>query len=266
MAYIRCRNARLAEAAAAGPTGDEIHVWPISLDPPDGDLVRAREVLAGPDRDRAARFHFARDARRFVAGRSAVRLILGAYLRRPAGALSFVAGPHGKPALADDALQFNFSRSGDWAVLALGRRPIGIDLEAIRPEAADPDVAERFFAAQEVARLRATPEPGRAAAFLRCWTRKEAYLKAVGAGLSLALDSFTVTFDEGESPRLLSSATRPADPQTLTISDLSVGLPGHICAIVHRSEVRSLTIFTAESTEGEMWPAASGAGSADRSA
>jgi 4'-phosphopantetheinyl transferase len=172
----------------------DLWVFPLSLEPAD------HGVLAPDEAARAGRFHFQRDRDRYVAGRARLRHILGRYLAIPAAGLVFHYGAEGKPRL-DGPVFFNLSHSGNLAALAVAPFEVGIDLEWVRP--IEEDIAGQFFAPDEVARLISLPPEQRNRAFFTCWTRKEAYIKTRGAGLSLALDAFSVSFGLQEVPRLL---------------------------------------------------------------
>jgi 4'-phosphopantetheinyl transferase len=185
---------------------DEVHVWRIALDRPTDDLHRLAELLTEDERARAARFHFEAHRRRFLVARAGLRTVLGCYLRRPAAHVRFRYGTHGKPALAEEGcdLRFNLSHSAEGALLGLTRRwDIGVDLEQVRAMSDLEGLARRFFAPGEVADLLAVSAPERGRAFFRCWTRKEAYIKAVGLGLACPLECFRVSLDPGEGARLL---------------------------------------------------------------
>jgi len=173
------------------PAG-EVHVWRAWLDV-SADLLGELEASLSPDeRERAARFRFAKDRDRFVAARGILRDILARYLGVNAAALRFRYGAAGKPALEDSSeLRFNASHSHGFALYAVTmEKDVGIDVELIRPRVAEERIAERFFRPSEAASLRALPQEKQAEAFFRIWTRKEAYIKAVGTGLSMPLDSF----------------------------------------------------------------------------
>jgi 4'-phosphopantetheinyl transferase len=163
----------------------EIHVWRLDLRGEcPGD---ARQVLDEEEWRRAERFRSPRDRARFLRSRVEARRLLGSYLGVPAAQVAFARGPNGKPTLDSRfALGFSFARSGDTALLAVGRGgQIGIDVEEI---VARPDlraVARSRFAAEEAASLDAVPDGDLPRAFLTCWTRKEACLKAMGTGLSV---------------------------------------------------------------------------------
>ena len=186
---------------------DDVHVWRASLDCDAPVLSRLETTLSSDETARANRFVYATDRNHFVAARGILRELLGAYLMISPAELKFRYGNHGKPALdanaSDSVLQFNLSHSGGLAIygFSLGRR-LGVDVERIRPQLAGEDIARRYFAAREVAELQALPMHQRPEGFFLCWTRKEAYVKAHGAGLSLPLDSFTVSLTPGRAAQL----------------------------------------------------------------
>jgi 4'-phosphopantetheinyl transferase len=176
----------------------EVCVWRAFLDV-SVDQVDAFEQILGPEElAEADRLISPRNRVRFVASRGVRRALLGRYLGCEPEALSFSRGRHGKPALADAgedlSLHFNVSHSAGLALYALTRsREVGVDIERLRPELADERLVDRFFAAPEVAELRALPAQLWSQGFFACWTRKEAYLKASGWGLTFPLSEFAVT-------------------------------------------------------------------------
>src|SRR5207237_5593023 len=133
-----------------------------------------------------------------------LRWILGAYLGREPATLPFRYNDYRKPSLAEgDDVQFNLAHSDGLALLAVARgREVGLDLERVRPEVAGEEIAERYYSPAEVAAFRALPPSERERAFFACWTRKEAYLKALGRGLTVPLEGFEVTLAPGEPPGL----------------------------------------------------------------
>lgn len=214
---------------------DDVHVWRASLDPPASVVERLERTLATDERERAGRFRFSRHRSHFIAARGMLRAILGLYLEAEPAALYFQYGPRGKPGLAGDGddgtLRFNLSHSGELALYAVARgRELGIDVEQIRSDRSDESIARRFFSPSEVEALLALPEGERRDAFFRCWTRKEAYIKARGDGLSLALDQFDVSLAPGEPATLLRTRQDAADAARWSLRDLPAG-PGYAAAL-----------------------------------
>lgn len=193
---------------------DGIDVWCAALDLAAEELARLEQTLAAEERARAGRFVFERDRNRFVAARGLLRQILAAYVGTPPEALRFRYSTKGKPALEGEeaGLDFNLAHSGGLALYAVTwRRPVGVDVERVREDIDVEGIAGRFFSPTEAAALRATPQAERVQAFFRCWTRKEALLKAWGEGLPFGLDRFTVSLAPGEA-RILEAPFAPAEP------------------------------------------------------
>jgi len=194
-------------------------------------------LLSRNEQIRAARFQFARDRNRYIAGRGLLRALLGNYVDAAPSAIEFASNPHGKPSLADATLgvHFNLAHSGDVAIFAFARDHIlGVDIESL-DRAVDHDaLALRFFSARENAELQTFPRAVRNRAFLTSWTCKEAVAKAIGLGLSLPLDQIEVTVG-GDSPRVLHIAHRdarewtlhPVDAGSAYVTMLSVHAAGH---------------------------------------
>ena len=187
---------------------DEIHVWCASLDQPVSQFQRLRQTLSIDERMRAERFHFEQDRKRFIVGLGILRTILGRYLSVQPSELRFCYGKNGKPRLTDTSgnqiVYFNMSRSGGLALYAFTRdREIGVDIEYIHDLSEMDQIAKRFFSFGENNVFRELPESKKKEAFFRCWTCKEAFIKAVGGGLSHPLDKFDVSLDPGEPARLL---------------------------------------------------------------
>ena len=206
---------------------DEVHVWRASLDHVDGHLSSLMQLLSPEERERADRFHFNADRKRSVVARGLLRLLLGHCLGRCANQLQFQYNELGKPILAGGlhpSLQFNLSHSGDLVLIALSRgRALGVDIEQMRMDVAAKEIASRFFSADECKGLASVALAEQHAAFFACWTRKEAYLKARGDGLSLSLAQFDVSFLPGDQPRLLATRHDPADVHRWTLRALEGG-------------------------------------------
>jgi 4'-phosphopantetheinyl transferase len=151
------------------------------------------------EQDRASQFKFETDRQRYVAAHAALRSIVSSYVNSPARELQFAAGPYGKPKLAPihatEKIEFNLSHSHDVALIAVAQgREIGVDVEWVRKDFVFDEVAQRFFTAREVAALHALPLHLQREAFYKCWTSKEAFLKAKGTGLSGQLDEVEIVF------------------------------------------------------------------------
>lgn len=195
-------------APPAPPAEGEVAVWAVALDPPADEVAALARLLSADEAERAARFRFDRHRRRFTVGRGALRVLLGRYLGVPPRDVAFTYGEKGKPALAApdlaETLRFNLSNSEELALVAFCRgTEVGADVERLRPMPDGLEIAERFFSAAERRALAAQPPRERDRAFFRCWTRKEAYLKAVGDGITAPLDAFDVTLAAGEAARML---------------------------------------------------------------
>lgn len=174
----------------------------------DPDRVWELEgFLSMEERARAARFRFSKDRRHFVVCRGTLRELLGRHTGLDPADLNFSYNFFGKPELAGSDVRFSVSHSHGLAVYAIARGgDVGVDVERIDPKFACEKIPERFFSPHEVATLRALPVSLQTEAFFLCWTRKEAYVKALGLGLSLPLTSFDVTLTPGEPAVLLRGA------------------------------------------------------------
>jgi 4'-phosphopantetheinyl transferase len=182
----------------------EVHLHLMPLAQPEPAVKALAATLTPDEHERAARFHFERDRRRFIVARGLLRRLLGQYAGMPAETIRFAYGPSGKPLLPPGAdrpeLEFSLSHSEDWALAGFARgRGIGVDLEAIRAIADYRELAEANFAPAEVTALLKLPEDRQIDGFFACWTRKEAYVKALGLGFSLDLSSFVVAVEPNEA-------------------------------------------------------------------
>ena len=191
---------------------DEVHLWSIDLGQVAVAESRWRSLLSQDEISRAQRLKFADDRQRFTATRGLLRILLAAYAAAQPRELTFVYGQNQKPFLGPihDAgrVQFNVSHSGTKALIAITRgRELGVDIEQVRQNVDYESLARRFFSLAERTALSSLEPCERYRAFFRCWTRKEAYIKAHGAGLALPLQTFDVSVSAGEENALL--ATRP---------------------------------------------------------
>jgi 4'-phosphopantetheinyl transferase len=225
-----------ARPGALSLPADEVHVWHAHLDAPASALAALERVLAADERARAARFRFDRDRSRYIVGRGLLRVLLSGYTAREPERIAFAYGENGKPFLDDRALWFNISHSAAEALFAIGATAeLGVDIEVFDERFAQERIAEHFFSPGEVRTLRSLPEAVQGRAFLSCWTRKEAFIKARGDGLTLALDSFDVTLAPGEPPALTRTAWSHDEPALWAVADLSDPWGHYIAALASRS-------------------------------
>jgi 4'-phosphopantetheinyl transferase len=187
---------------------DEVHVWRASLNSTAAEVKILKHTLMAEELRRAGRYHFQKDREHFIVARGLLRTILGRYLDVEPGQVRFCYGAHGKPALevepGEDTLSFNLSHSHGLALFAVSRgRELGIDLEYVQAHLADDQITERFFSPREVELLRGLPKDVQREAFFIFWTRKEAFIKATGKGLSLPLNQFEVSLVPGKPIVLL---------------------------------------------------------------
>jgi 4'-phosphopantetheinyl transferase len=227
-------------------TNHEVHVWRAALDLASSQVKHLRGILTTDELDRAERFHFDKDRRYFIAGRGLLRTILSRYLSVPPENLRFCYNSYGKPSLAPEfdhhRLNFNLSHSDGLALYAITRnREIGIDLERIRTNIEYEELAKRFFSPREVAVFRTIPAEMKARTFFSCWTRKEAYIKAQGQGLSIPLDSFDVSLVPGKPAMLLTVRNKPREVSHWTLQDLKLG-DGFVGTIAVRTRNRKLRL------------------------
>lgn len=215
----------LSELPDAPATG--LRIWTADLDSLSPAAVgQLGTLLDATERARAARFHFERDRQHYIATHGLLRNLLGDTLNQSASTLTFQSGPYGKPALAAEDrhcpnLGFNLSHSGDWAMFALAwDREVGIDLETITHVEGDEDelsgLAARIFSTREMTHWRALPKiETRRAAFLRAWTRKEAYAKAIGKGVADELRHIELVLDAAApKPSLIVNLSRKGEGRT----------------------------------------------------
>jgi 4'-phosphopantetheinyl transferase len=205
-------------APPANPSmgAEDVDIWAFSLNVPPDVLRRLTKTLAPGEKEKAESFRFACDQKKYIAGRGALRTILGKYLRVEPAMIAFTYGPHGKPALASPfdqtRLQFNLAHCDSLALLAVTReRMVGVDVEEIRPMEDAAEMAKICCSQREQNHLRSLSGGDRSISFLRLWTLKEAWLKATGDGISDALTDVEVAFNSGETPQILNlpSCARP---------------------------------------------------------
>ncbi|MBI3941590.1 MAG: 4'-phosphopantetheinyl transferase superfamily protein [Chloroflexi bacterium] len=220
-------------------TRDAVHLWLVPLDGASYPHARLQPWLAPDEVERAGRYVFQRDREAFILARGFLRLILGTYLGTAPQLLRLAYGTYGKPCLAAGQgaadLTFNLSHSHGLMLLAVAlQRQVGVDLEFIRTDFDPQELATHFFAPGECAFLCALPLSRQVEAFFAIWTRKEAYIKARGAGLSIPLDSFEVTPPQGDWGRHL-LLKDGAGPLPWELQEVPAE-PGHKAALVTEGE------------------------------
>jgi 4'-phosphopantetheinyl transferase len=220
-------------------TTGEVHVWRVELDQPEHVQERFRNSLEADELERAGRFHFEKHRRHFVVGRGFLRYVLARYLQAQPEGLRFTYGAYGKPSLT--GLQFNMSHSHNVGLVAVAQnQQLGVDVEHVRADFATEDIARRFFSRTEVETFNALAVAEQVAAFFRCWTRKEAYIKAIGLGMSQPLDEFDVTLGPGEPAALLYA--KDDDASRWFLSDLDIGTD-YAGALVVEAPVSNIRLF-----------------------
>ena len=231
-------------------TGSAVHVWRATLRLPEAQVARLACLLNAEEQARARRLRFEDKRQSFVAARGILRSILGRYLGISPQQIQFSYTAHGKPELAAShttELQFNLAHSGDLALVALANgRPIGVDLESLRPIEAIDQIVAGYFSLAERAAFQQLPLEHRLTAFFAAWTRKEAYLKARGEGLTLPLDQAEVAFLPSEAPTLSADGQRPSGATSWVLLDLDTA-PGYRAALAVLGPVGELAAW--------QWPA-----------
>jgi 4'-phosphopantetheinyl transferase len=222
----------------------DVHIWTLPTGALDSVAAKLESVLVADERDRAARFRFDHLRQSFVIAHGALRCLLARYLKLDPASIRFNYGSKGKPALASATLiQFNMTHSGSLAAVALTLGcQIGVDIERIRPLSEIKQIAGRFFCPEEASEIMSVPPSERERAFFCCWTRKEAYVKAIGDGLSAPLDQFRVTLLPGQPARFVHLGNNNDDAEDWTLHDLTLA-PNYAAALAYHDQPRSLSLF-----------------------
>jgi len=233
---------RPSSARSAMPRTKEVHLWTVDLRPDAGRVAALRRLLTPAEIARGERFQFERHRRRFIVRRGALRQLVGSYLGQDPAAVRFEEGDKGKPYVSESsdpaaaAFHFNLSDSEDLAIYAFTRgAEIGVDVEILRPMPDAQGIAEHFFSAEERVALGQVPDERKSEAFFNCWTRKEAYIKAIGEGLSEPLDKFSVTLLPEDPVRFLHLGGDPERARQWELHHL-IPEPGAIGALAMEGE------------------------------
>ncbi len=215
----------------------DVHVWRLSLEQRGATVQGLYQLLSPDEQARADRFHCEDDRRHSIVARACLRMVLGDYLRSDPAGIKFTYSDCGKPRLTGSQgyLKFNLTHSGGLALFAITLvGELGIDIEHLRTDFASDDIANVFFSDTELICLNKLPTHLRNEAFYNCWTRKEAFLKAKGAGLSLPLNNFDVTLAPAEPAALIRTAWDESEAERWSLSELEPG-PGYVAAVAVES-------------------------------
>ena len=202
----------------------EAHVWCVELDQSPSRTDKLFQLLSEEEQQRAKQFRFEEKRGHFIVGRATLRQLIGGCLKASPAALEFSYTQRGKPELAGalaGKVHFNVSHSDSLALIALTRVcPVGVDVERVRPRQYDMEIARRFFTARESAGLESLQEAERPSAFFNLWTRKEAWLKATGVGISESLGRVEISFLPGEPACVVSVVDKPEEAKEWTLVEL----------------------------------------------
>jgi 4'-phosphopantetheinyl transferase len=219
----------------------DVHVWLIHRRAPDTMLARFESTLAAEEIARANRFRYDHLRRSYVLARAALKILLAAYTETVAAHIQFDYGPSGKPTSRNfSEISFNVAHSKAVTMLAFTRKcELGVDVEELRPLPEMADIARQFFCPEEAAELLSLPVQQRQHAFFLCWTRKEAYLKAVGDGLAAGLNNFRVSLRPGEPARFIYFADQVTSTDRWVLHDLRP-VPGYAAALAYSDTPREI--------------------------
>lgn len=214
-------------------SSDEVHIWSASVDVTPSRIETLSHVLSPDEVKRANRYYFERDTNRYIIARGVLRHILSRYCNRHPGELKFVYNEYGKPALAGhDMLRFNVSHSGEQVLYGISwGREIGVDIERVRPFKTARQIVDKYFSDYERKEFYCVPDQLKDEAFFACWTRKEAYIKAQGMGLSLPLNQFSISFLPNEPARLIETRHDKREKKRWSLKEIIVNA-GYMAAAV----------------------------------
>ncbi|MBN1684042.1 MAG: 4'-phosphopantetheinyl transferase superfamily protein [Gammaproteobacteria bacterium] len=183
---------------------NEIHIFTIPIKKYTTETDKFIAILDEKEKERALRFRFKADQNRFIVSHAILRLILSHYLQIDTASIQFGENIYGKPQLINfkTNLRFNLSHSKDYALIALAHHPVGVDIEFIDPKMKLEHIVERFFSENEIKEYESLPPEQKRLAFYQAWTRKEAYIKALGQGLVCSLKHFSVTLTPGQPAKI----------------------------------------------------------------
>ena len=228
--------------------GDEVQLWRVPLEQGADRVGGYAQLLSVEERERAARFHFERDRRRFIVSHGALRQILGCYLEADPAGLRFTIEPQGKPRLAAacaaSGVQFSLTHSHELAVCAIAYQcAVGVDVEQQRTLSDLMSLAARYFADEEYAALRNLPVDQQSPAFFKAWTCKEAYLKATGQGLAHGLKHVPVMLQPGKPAQLRALANAPQETARWSVLDFEPAPQYHGAVVFERESATTVRLY-----------------------
>ena len=243
----------------AAPLADnDIHVWATVLATPANILEGFARNLSPDETARANKFKFEKHRNRYIAGRGALRAILGRYLGAGPADLRFIYSDNGKPALAEEfadaGIHFNLAHTGELALLAVTRiGTVGVDVESVRPVKNVDELVARFFSKRENELFQKVPDKDKPAAFFNLWTRKEALLKATGEGITRSLSLVEVSFLPGEPARLMAISGDAAAGQKWRLREIipGAGFTGAVAVELGTSNIEHRTPNVEEGKTGD---------------
>lgn len=231
---------------------NEVHIWRITLAEHSAQIAQYEAVLKPEEQARAYHYHFAKDQQRYMITRAVLRLLLGKYLQRDPQKIEFILNAHGKPHINDNELYFNVSHSGDYAMIAISKQAVGVDLEKIVDRDSF-EIAERFFLAEEVVWLRQLKAQTDfyLPAFYYLWAAKEAYCKLLGESIFNLIREISVSLPEVFDPQNFPSA------RYITSNEVSLynwcplsAWPSYIAGVAVNSSVNQLQTFDWQGIKG----------------
>ena len=204
---------------------EEAHIWRADLELDECFESSFLKLLSPDEKSRAHKFRFAKDRRNFIIARGILRSLIGKYLEINPAEISFQYSEFGKPSIANNnSLRFNISHSQNIALFAFTKKfNIGVDVEFVNPNIEAKDIANNFFSPNEIKKLLLLPEQQQTLGFFNCWTRKEAFIKAVGEGLSFPLHKFEVSLEPDKPAKLLATDWDPKAVSNWSIFSMSPG-------------------------------------------
>ncbi|KAA3617197.1 MAG: 4'-phosphopantetheinyl transferase superfamily protein [Calditrichaeota bacterium] len=224
---------------------NNVHIWLIRYDQSESILAESGIILSKEEKERASRFHFEIDHRRYSVTRSLLKKILGKILSKPALKIKFTFNKYGKPELVQQSekIFFNVSHSGNLGLIAISDiAQIGVDVEKYREEMITGDIAKRFFSDLEVTEFLSLNENEKLQGFFNCWTRKEAFIKAVGKGLSIPLNTFDVSLIPGSQTELRDVRYKNETADGWHLSDIKVD-SGYAAAFIIKAKTFSVNYW-----------------------